>query len=128
MQSATVRIFVLGLLAVVPFLQTNTYWQHVFGVALIGAILALGLQFSLAWRACCHLARARFMALAPMFLRADIATSVCRLAWRFLAAGVAAAVSSLLLVPIVKLPVRALRLRRSGSISSSTFSCSTRIG
>ncbi len=44
MQSSTIRFLVLVLLVAAPFIQTNTYWQHVFGVALIGAILALGLQ------------------------------------------------------------------------------------
>ena len=44
MNSTVVRALVLGTLAAVPFIETNTYWQHIFGVALIGAILALGLQ------------------------------------------------------------------------------------
>ena len=52
MRSTTIRILVLLVLVAAPFIQTNTYWQHVFGVALIGAILAgylLMRRYQLPW-------------------------------------------------------------------------------
>src|SRR5207344_1969411 len=114
MQSAAVRVFVLGVLAVVPFLQTNTYWQHVFGVALIGAILALGLQLLVGMAGLLSLGQGAFYGIgayvsAELTLRFGVPFALA-----FLAAGVAAAVSSLLLVPIVKLPGSSLAVATLG--------------
>ena len=44
MKSAAAKVLVLGAFVAAPFVQTNGYWQHVFCLALIGVILALGLQ------------------------------------------------------------------------------------
>ena len=114
MQSAAVRVFILGLFAVVPFIQTNTYWQHVFGVALIGAILALGLQLLIGMAGLLSLGQGAFYGIgayvsAELTLRFGVPFALA-----LLAAGLAAAVSSLLLVPIVKLPGSSLAVATEG--------------
>ena len=114
MQSTAVRVFVLGLFAVVPFIQTNTYWQHVFGVALIGAILALGLQLLIGMAGLLSLGQGAFYGIgayvsAVLTLRFGVPFTLA-----FLAAGLVAALSSLLLVPIVKLPGSSLAVATLG--------------
>lgn len=114
MQSASIRIFVLGAFAVIPFVQTNTYWQHVFGVALIGAILALGLQLLVGMAGLLSLGQGAFYGIgayvsAELTLRFGVPFVLA-----FLAAGVAAAASSLLLVPIVRLPGSSLAVATLG--------------
>jgi len=114
MQSASVRVLVLGAFAVVPFLQTNTYWQHIFGVALIGAILALGLQLLVGMAGLLSLGQGAFYGIgayvsAELTLRFGVPFVLA-----FLAAGVAAAASSLLLVPIVRLPGSSLAVATLG--------------
>lgn len=114
MQSTAVRVFVLGLFAVVPFIQTNTYWQHVFGVALIGAILALGLQLLIGMAGLLSLGQGAFYGIgayvsAVLTLRFGVPFALA-----FLAAGLVAALSSLLLVPIVKLPGSSLAVATLG--------------
>jgi branched-chain amino acid transport system permease protein len=38
------RLIVLGVICAIPLVQYNSYWLHVFSLALIGAVLAMGLQ------------------------------------------------------------------------------------
>ncbi|HEY2185251.1 MAG TPA: branched-chain amino acid ABC transporter permease, partial [Xanthobacteraceae bacterium] len=38
------RLIVLGIVCAVPLVQRNSYWLHVLSLALIGAVLAMGLQ------------------------------------------------------------------------------------
>ena len=114
MQSNTIRSLVLVLLVAAPFIQTNTYWQHVFGVALIGAILALGLQLLVGMAGLLSLGQGAFYGIgayvsAVLTLHFGVPFSLA-----FLAAGVVAAISSLLLVPIVKLPSSSLAVATLG--------------
>src|SRR4029079_10678074 len=114
MQSKTIRSLVLVLLVAAPFIQTNTYWQHVFGVALIGAILALGLQLLVGMAGLLSLGQGAFYGIgayvsAVLTLQFGVPFSLA-----FLAAGLAAAISSLLLVPIVKLPSSSLAVATLG--------------
>lgn len=114
MQSAAVRVLVLAAFAAVPFIQTNSYWQHVFGVALIGAILALGLQLLIGMAGLLSLGQGAFYGIgayvsAVLTLRFGVPFTLA-----FLMAGVAAALSSLLLVPIVKLPGSSLAVATLG--------------
>ncbi len=44
MPSNLLRILALAALAAVPLVEGNSYWLHVFSLALIAAILALGMQ------------------------------------------------------------------------------------
>src|SRR5689334_6594406 len=104
MQSATIRILVLVLLVAAPFIQTNTYWQHVFGVALVGAILALGLQLLVGMAGLLSLGQAAFYGIGAYVSAVLTLHFGVPFGLAFLAAGLVAAISSLLLVPIVKLP------------------------
>jgi branched-chain amino acid transport system permease protein len=114
MKSTIVRVLVLGALAAVPFIETNTYWQHILGVALIGAILALGLQLLIGMAGLLSLGQAAFYGIgayvsAVLMLHFGLPFPIA-----FLLAGVVSAISSLLLVPIVKLQGSSLAVATLG--------------
>jgi branched-chain amino acid transport system permease protein len=114
MQTTVLRLVVLSAFVVAPFIQTNTYWQHVFGVALIGAILALGLQLLVGMAGLLSLGQGAFYGIgayvsAELTLRFGVPFLLA-----FVIAGLAAALSSLLLVPIVKLPSSSLAVATLG--------------
>ncbi|HET7849019.1 MAG TPA: branched-chain amino acid ABC transporter permease [Pseudolabrys sp.] len=114
MQSTAVRLLILAAFAVAPLVQTNTYWQHVFGVALIGAILALGLQLLVGMAGLLSLGQAAFYGIgayvsAVLTMRFGVPFMLA-----FLLAGAITAVTSLLLVPIVKLPSSSLAVATLG--------------
>jgi branched-chain amino acid transport system permease protein len=114
MQSSTIRVLVLVLLVAAPFIQTNTYWQHVFGVALIGAILALGLQLLVGMAGLLSLGQGAFYGIGAYVSAVLTLHFGVPFGLAFLAAGVIAAISSLLLVPIVKLPSSSLAVATLG--------------
>lgn len=114
MQSTTIRTLVLLLFVAAPFIQTNTYWQHVFGVALIGAILALGLQLLVGMAGLLSLGQGAFYGIGAYVSAVLTAHFGVPFSLAFLAAGVVAAISSLLLVPIVKLPSSSLAVATLG--------------
>ena len=114
MKSTTVRVLVFGALVAAPFIETNSYWLHIFGVALIGAILALGLQLLVGMAGLLSLGQAAFYGIgayvsAVATLRFGVPFPIA-----FLLAGVVAALSSLLLVPIVKLQGSSLAVATLG--------------
>ena len=53
-------MLVLGAFVAAPFVQTNGYWLHVLCVALIGVILALGLQLLVGMAGLLSLGQAAF--------------------------------------------------------------------
>ena len=113
-RTATLRaIALLGLVAV-PLVQTNTYWVHVFSVALIGAVLALGLQLLVGFAGLLSLGQGAFYGIGG-YTAAVLATS-----WNapfpiaLLAGGCAAGAASLLLVPIVRLKGSSLAVATLG--------------
>jgi branched-chain amino acid transport system permease protein len=114
MRSVTIRIFVLILFVAAPFIQTNTYWQHVFGVALIGAILALGLQLLVGMAGLLSLGQGAFYGIGAYVSAVLTLHFGVPFGLAFLAAGLVAATSSLLLVPIVKLPSSSLAVATLG--------------
>jgi branched-chain amino acid transport system permease protein len=114
MQSAAVRLLVLGGFAALPFIQTNSYWQHVFGVALIGAILALGLQLLVGMAGLLSLGQGAFYGIGAYVSAALSMHLGMPFLLALLIAGLAAALSSLLLVPIVKLPSSSLAVATLG--------------
>jgi len=114
MRTATIRILVVVLLVAVPFIQTNTYWQHVFGVALIGAILALGLQLLVGMAGLLSLGQGAFYGIGAYVSAVLTLHFGVPFGLAFLAAGLVAAISSLLLVPIVKLPSSSLAVATLG--------------
>jgi branched-chain amino acid transport system permease protein len=114
MQSATIRILVLVLLVAAPFIPTTTYWQHVFGVALVGAILALGLQLLVGMAGLLSLGQAAFYGIGAYVSAVLTLHFGVPFGLAFLAAGLVAAISSLLLIPIVKLPSSSLAVATLG--------------
>jgi branched-chain amino acid transport system permease protein len=114
MQSAAIRILVLAAFAVVPLVQTNTYWQHVLGVALIGAILALGLQLLVGMAGLLSLGQGAFYGIGAYVSAVLTMRFGMPFLPAFILAGVVTATSSLLLVPIVKLPSSSLAVATLG--------------
>jgi branched-chain amino acid transport system permease protein len=102
------------LLVAAPFIQTNTYWQHIFGVALIGAILALGLQLLVGMAGLLSLGQGAFYGIGAYVSAVLTLHFGVPFGLAFLAAGLVAAISSLLLVPIVKLPSSSLAVATLG--------------
>ncbi len=97
------RAAAVAALAAVPLLQSNGYWLHVFSIAVIDAVLALGLQLLVGRAGLLSLGQGAFFGIG-----AYVAGWVS-LNWGqpFLAAlllgGAGAALCSLLLIPIVRL-------------------------
>jgi branched-chain amino acid transport system permease protein len=114
MRTAVIRLLVIAAFALVPFIQTNGYWQHVFGVALIGAILALGLQLLVGMAGLLSLGQGAFYGIGAYVSAVLTLHFGVPFFLAFLIAGVAAALSSLLLVPIVKLPSTSLAVATLG--------------
>ena len=114
MKSATVRVLVLGAFVAAPFVETNSYWLHIFGVALIGAILALGLQLLVGMAGLLSLGQAAFYGIGAYVSAVATLHFGVPFPIALLLAGVAAALSSLLLVPIVKLQGSSLAVATLG--------------
>src|SRR5436190_19066301 len=101
--SSIARLVVLAAIAAVPLVQQNSYWLHVLGLALIGAILAMGLQLLVGKAGVLSLGQGAFYGVGA-YTAGGLAV-----AWNFpfvaaiLVGGAAAAVASLLLIPIVRL-------------------------
>jgi branched-chain amino acid transport system permease protein len=114
MKSAIARVLVLGAFIAAPFVQTNGYWQHVFCVALIGVILALGLQLLAGMAGLLSLGQAAFYGIGAYVSAALTLRFGAPFLVAFVLAGVAAAVCSLLLVPIVRLPGPSLAVATLG--------------
>jgi branched-chain amino acid transport system permease protein len=114
MKSAVVPVLVAAVFVAVPFVQINSYWTHVFGVALIGAILALGLQLLIGMAGLLSLGQAAFYGIGAYVSAALTVHFGVPFLIAFVLAGVAAALSSLLLVPIVKLKGSSLAVATLG--------------
>jgi branched-chain amino acid transport system permease protein len=102
-RSTILRLGLLIMLALVPAVQSNQYWLHVFSIALIGVILALGLQLLLGMAGLLSLGQGAFYGIGA-YAAALLASSFeLPFLVSILAGGVVAAAASLLLVPIVRL-------------------------
>jgi branched-chain amino acid transport system permease protein len=97
------RVAALAGLAVLPWVETNSYWIHVFGLAAISAILAMGLQLLVGMAGLLSLGQAAFYGIGAYTSAIATVRYGVPFAAAFLLAGVAAAVASLLLIPIVRL-------------------------
>jgi branched-chain amino acid transport system permease protein len=103
MTSSTVlRLGLIVALALVPVVQGNQYWLHVFSIALIGVILALGLQLLLGMAGLLSLGQGAFYGIGA-YAAAILGSSGLPFLLSLLAGGAAAGAASLLLVPIVRL-------------------------
>jgi branched-chain amino acid transport system permease protein len=113
-RSTIARAIVLATLVAVPLVQSNNYWVHVFTVALIGTILALGLQLLVGMAGLLSLGQAAFYGIGA-YTAAILATSYgVPFPISLVCAGIAAAVSSLLLIPIVRLKGSSLAVATLG--------------
>lgn len=108
------RLLALVALAAVPLIETNSYWLHVFSLALIAAILALGMQLLAGMAGLLSMGQGAFYGIGAY--TAGLASTVLGLplllALPF--SGVVAAASSLLLVPIVRLKGASLAVATLG--------------
>jgi branched-chain amino acid transport system permease protein len=100
-------------LALTPFLQGNAYWLHVFSIALIGVILALGLQLLLGMTGLLSLGQGAFFGIGA-YGAAILASFGLPFLPALLAGGTVAAAASLLLVPIVRLKGSSLAVATLG--------------
>jgi branched-chain amino acid transport system permease protein len=108
------RLGIVAALALVPLLQGNAYWLHVFTIALISVILALGLQLLLCRAGLLSLGQGAFYGIGA-YASAILATSFgLPFLLTVLAGGVVAAAASLLLVPIVRLKGSSLAVATLG--------------
>jgi branched-chain amino acid transport system permease protein len=112
--SIALRLGLLLVLALVPAVESNQYWLHVFSIALISVILALGLQLLLGMGGLLSLGQGALYGIGAY--AAAILSSSFGLPFllSLLAGGVMAAVASLLLVPIVRLKGSSLAVATLG--------------
>jgi branched-chain amino acid transport system permease protein len=108
------RLVVLAAIAAVPLVEHNSYWLHVFSLALIGAVLAMGLQLLVGMAGVLSLGQGAFYGIGA-YTAASLA-----IAWQapfiltILCGGVTAAIASLLLIPIVRLKGSSLAVATLG--------------
>jgi branched-chain amino acid transport system permease protein len=108
------RLIVLALICAIPLVQYNSYWLHVFSLALIGVVLAMGLQLLVGKAGVLSLGQGAFYGIGA-YTAGGLAVS-----WNLpfiaavLVAGVSAAVASLLLIPIVRLKGSSLAVATLG--------------
>lgn len=114
MRSLVLRLGLLVAIGLVPLVQGNSYWLHVFSIALIAVILALGLQLLLGMAGLLSLGQGAFYGIGAY--AAAILGSEFGLPFLLavLAGGVVAAAASLLLVPIVRLKGSSLAVATLG--------------
>jgi len=114
MTRLALRGLVLGGLVLLPLIQTNTYWVHVFGLALIGVILALGMQLLAGRAGLLSLGQGAFYGIGAYTAAALGASYGVPFVLSLLCAGVVAAVASLLMIPIVRLKGSSLAVATLG--------------
>jgi branched-chain amino acid transport system permease protein len=109
-----VRLAVLLILAGVPLVQSNAYWVHVFSLALISIILAFSQQLLVGSAGIVSLGQGAFFGVGA-YTAASLAISAGLPFWLTIAVGgLAAGVSSLLLIPIVRLKGSSLAVATLG--------------
>lgn len=108
------RLLAVAALAAVPLIETNTYWLHIFSLALIAAILALGMQLLLGMAGLLSMGQGAFFGIGAY--AAGLSATVLGLPFllAMVFGGLVAAASSLLLVPIVRLKGASLAVATLG--------------
>ncbi len=114
MSAALPRIIALLILAAVPLVQHNAYWLHVFSLALIAAILALGMQLLLGMAGLLSLGQGAFYGIGAYVAGGLAANYGVPFFLTLLAGGLAAAAASLLLIPLVRLKGTSLAVATLG--------------
>lgn len=111
------RIFEMSLLVgalTVPFVESSNYWLHVFSLALIGIVLALGMQLLLGMAGLLSLGQGAFYAVGAYTSALAAAELQAPFLVSFVLAGITAALVSLVLIPIVRLPGTSLAVATLG--------------
>src|SRR5580698_3142467 len=108
------RVALLLMLAGLPLVQSNAYWVHVFSLALISVILAFSQQLLVGSAGIVSLGQGAFFGVGAYTAASlSISTGVPFLL-TIVAGGLLAGVSSLLLVPIVRLKGSSLAVATLG--------------
>jgi branched-chain amino acid transport system permease protein len=112
--SLIARLAVAFILAAVPLVQSNAYWVHIFSLALIGVILAFSQQLLVGMAGIVSLGQGAFYGIGA-YTAASLSISfhppfVLAIA----AGGLLAGLSSLLLIPIVRLKGSSLAVATLG--------------
>ena len=108
------RLTVVLILAGVPLAQSNAYWVHVFSLALIGAILAFSEQLLVGMAGIVSLGQGAFYGIGA-YTAASLSVSFkLPFLLAITAGGLLAALSSLLLIPIVRLKGSSLAVATLG--------------
>ena len=128
MKSTAVRVLVLALVGGVPLFRPIATGCTYSALRSSERSLPLGCSYSSAWRGCCRWDKPHFTELALTFPQSLTLHFGVPFPIAFLLAGIAAALSSLLLVPIVKLQGSSLAVATLGFNIIIYLVCSTRIG
>ena len=108
------RLVVLLILVVLPFVQSNAYWVHVFSLALIGVILAFSQQLLVGSAGIVSLGQGAFFGIGA-YTAASLSISFgLPFLLTIASGGLLAGVSSLLLIPIVRLKGSSLAVATLG--------------
>lgn len=108
------RLAVLLILAGLPLVQSNAYWVHVFSLALISVILAFSQQLLVGSAGIVSLGQGAFFGVGA-YTAASLAISAgVPFLLTIAAGGLAAGISSLLLIPIVRLKGSSLAVATLG--------------
>src|SRR6201996_1039228 len=108
------RLVVLLILAALPFVQSNAYWVHVFSLALIGVILAFSQQLLVGSAGIVSLGQGAFFGIGA-YTAASLSISFgLSFLLTIACGGLLAGVSSLLLIPIVRLKGSSLAVATLG--------------
>src|ERR1700723_2280959 len=112
--SLIARLAVAFILAGIPLLQSNAYWVHVFSLALIGVILAFSQQLLVGMAGIVSLGQGAFYGIGA-YTAASLSVSFkLPFLLAITAGGLLAALSSLLLIPIVRLKGSSLAVATLG--------------
>jgi branched-chain amino acid transport system permease protein len=114
MSPILVRLLVVTGLLALPLVQRNTYWIHVFGLTLIGAILAMGMQLLVGRAGLLSIGQGAFYGIGAYAAAILAGRYGAPFPLALVAAGLVAAASSLLLVPIVRLKGSSLAVATLG--------------
>src|SRR5258708_852470 len=112
--SNIIRFVVVLALCAIPLVQHNAYWLHVLSLALISAILALGLQLLVGMAGVVSLGQGAFYGIGAYTAAILAATWKLSFVLSMLCGGIVAAAASLLLIPIVRLKDSSLAVATLG--------------
>jgi branched-chain amino acid transport system permease protein len=108
------RLTLLLVLAGLPFAQSNAYWVHVFSLALISVILAFSQQLLVGSAGIVSLGQGAFFGVGAYTAASLSISAGVPFLLTIAAGGLAAGLSSLLLIPIVRLKGSSLAVATLG--------------